>query len=252
MIGPFLTDLHFLSNDELLDLVARDHHATINDAAVLLQKPALRGQASWAELRAAQRRALEIAGKEIAHAKTAAKAQAATLRWEKYSAAYDSTINTLFRSAERRLAQGSFLADRYFGLLAHGRLNPDAPESVPIPSEHWAAGTMDRQRRQLRVDQTNKMWSGVKVFDLSELPPEVAAAVIDREVIGIDRRPTVSQGALHDFLAERIKSLDSNSAELGQDALWEAAQRHFQDKRVPRDWVRDWVRKSCRNTLRKN
>jgi len=140
--------------------------------------------------------------------------------------------------------------DRYLGLVGQGWLNPDAPESAPIPCEHWAAGTMDWQRRQLRIDQTNKMWSGVKVFDLSELPPEIAAAVIGMEVIDTNR-PIVAHGALDDFLAHRIQNLDSNSPKLGQDALWQAAQYHFPENRVPREWVRDWVKKFMPEPLKK-
>jgi hypothetical protein len=250
MTGPLLTGVHFLSNDELLDLVAQDHRAIINNPAVLLLKPALQGQSSWAELRAVNLRALGTAGKEIALAKTEAEAQAATLRSEKYSQAYNGINNTLFGIAERRLAQGPLLADRYLGLVGQGWLNPDAPEPALIPCEHWAAGTMDWQRRQLRMNQTNKMWSGVKVFDLSELPPEIAATVIGREVIGIDR-PIVPRGALHDFLADRIQNVNINSPELGQDALWKAAQYHFSEKRVPRDWVRDWIKNEMPAPLRK-
>jgi hypothetical protein len=252
MTRPLLPDLHVLSNDELLDLMARDHHAAKNNPAVLFLRPEVEGQESWAELRDAGYRALETAGKEIARAKTEGEAQAATLRWEKYSKAIDEMNNRLFRVAERRLAEGALptATGGHVGLLARGWQNLDAPECVLIPREHWAAGTMDWQRRQLRMDQTNKMWSGVEVFDLSELPPETAAAVIGREVIDTDR-PIVARGALDEFLANRIKNLDNNSPELGQDALWQAAQYHFPENRVPREWVREWVKQFMPEPLRK-
>ena len=250
MTGSLPTDLHFLSNDELLDLVAQDHHAIINNPAVLLLKPALQGQASWAELRAVNLRALDTAGKEIALAKTEAEAQAATLRSEKYSQAYDDINNTLFGIAERRLAKGALptATGGYVGLLAYGRPKPDA-NLDRIPETHWAAGTMDWQRRQLRMDH-NEMWSGIEILNLSDLSPESAAAVIGRQAIDVDR-PTVPRSALRDFLADRIQNVDINSPELGQDALWEAAQKHFSEKRVPREWVRDWIKNEMPAPLRK-
>jgi hypothetical protein len=252
MTRPLVTDLHFLSNAELLDLIARDHHAAKNNPAVLALRPELKRRESWAEIRDAGDRALETAAKEIARAKTEGEAQAATLRWEKYSKAIDDMNMTLFHIAERRLAEGASptASGGHAGLLARGWLNVDAPESKLIPREHWAAGTMDWQRRHLRMDQTNKTWSGVEVFDLSELPPEIAAAVIGREAIDSDR-PTVAQRDLYDFLAGHIQKLDSNSPELSQGALEQAAQYHFPENRIPREWVREWARKFMPEHLRK-
>jgi hypothetical protein len=252
MTRPLLTEfLHSLSNDELLDLMAQDQRKALNDPALLFLEPHRKGQTSDAEYLTAAYCALEITGKQIAEAKTEAQAQAARLRYDTYCKGLDDIRNRLFRAAEAKLAQEPFpVRDRYLGLLTHGWLNADAPESKPIPREHWAAGTMDWQRRQLRMDQTNKMWSGVEVFDLSELPPEIAAAVIGREVTDNDR-PIVAQRALHDFLANRIQDRDNNSPELGQDALWQAAQYHFPENRVPREWVRDWVKKFMPEPLRK-
>jgi hypothetical protein len=248
MKGLLLTGLHFLSNDELLDRLAQDHHAIINNPDVLLLKPASQGRASWAELRAVNLRDLETAGKEIKLAKTEAEAQGATLRWKEYSQAYDGTNNTLFRIAERQLAQGPLLADRYLGLLAYGRPKPDA-NLDRIPETHWAAGTMDWQRRQLRMDH-NEMWSGIEILNLSDLSPEIAAAVIGRQPIDVDR-PTISRAGLDEFLRSHVTGLPPESQDLSESRLWERAQYEFPGHKVPRELVRDWIKNEMPAHLRK-
>jgi DNA-directed RNA polymerase subunit K/omega len=243
MTRPPLNDLLFLSNDELVDRLARSHHDAINDPSVLATNSkalsaAKRDLPSWKEILEADYRALKMVSREIALARTTAQSAAATLRQTTYAQALKDTVATVLRRAQQLLAHGPELIvdDRYMGLIAYGHLNlGEAFER--IPTMHWKAGAMDWRRRQLRV-QEDEIWSGIKVLDLSDLPPEEATAIIENQVA--DHRPNVSRSELFKCLSDYFGSLDPEEP-VSQGHLLTAALRQFPNNKVPRQMVRDWI-----------
>jgi hypothetical protein len=244
MTLPPLLDHRSLSIADIVDRMAKQHHELTNDPWVRLFGPKLREGPTWAELLEAGYRALKEVGEEIARARTEAESAAATLRQNKYAEAMERMENTLLQVAVRQLAKGPIMdgeRGRYVGLVGLGHRNLSA-DFEPIPMLRWEAGTMDWSRRQLRVhDET---WSGIKIWNLADLPPElarVAAAIINPELD--DARSNVTGSKLAEFLSKQVERLDPGSPELTHDRLWEAAQRHFPDNKIPRQMLRDWIDK---------
>jgi len=205
--------------------------------------------ASWIELLTAAYDARKTAGKEVALAKTVAEAQAAQSRWTLYNDGIERVHRDLLCIAVRMLARGpQAMADgSYGGLVGHGRRNLGNWEL--IPAAHWEAGTIDWQRRQLKIRAKGgtiweavralaagpTIWSDVKVTDLIDLSPDDTIALVGH-------RPYVSQTELDDFVIRMAAHAPDGYVHTEQEYM-EAAQSCFRGHEIPRQRLRTSVGK---------
>jgi hypothetical protein len=134
------------------------------------------GKKSWKELLDAGYSALRSVGVEIAKAKTSDEAAAAEMRRASYTRGLDVMENALLQVVVRALSESPVEGAGLAGYAGFGK-RALGGEIELIPADHWAAGSMNWERRQLAVNGTIT-WTGVRIVDLADLALADAEAIV--------------------------------------------------------------------------